>query len=97
MLNYLLDSKSKGLKLHGSKSCGNVKLRNVNQQNDEEEVKEDEILLSNNNEWPEEIPNIDVDKPTALIFNDKQLVTEEQFNQAFILNVSFFWGGCFNV
>ncbi len=97
MLNYLLDSKSKGLKLHGSKSCGNVKLRNANQQNDEEEVEVDEILLSNNNEWLEEIPNIDVDKPTALIFNDKQLVTEEQFNQAFILNVSFFFGWRFDV
>jgi hypothetical protein len=92
MLNFLLDSNNNnGLRLHESKSCGYVK-HGHHQQNDEEYVvEEDELLLANNKEWPEEIPDIDDEtNQNLLMFNDKQLVTEEQFNQAFILNVSFF-------
>jgi hypothetical protein len=96
MLNFLLDSNNNnGLRLHESKSCGYVK-HGHHQQNDEEYVvEEEELLLANNKEWPEEIPDKDDEtNQNLLMFNDKQLVTEEQFNQAFILNVSFF---CLNL
>jgi hypothetical protein len=93
MLNFLLDSNNNNsLRLHESKSCGYVKHGLHDQQNHEDYVvEEDELLLANNKEWPEDIPDID-DETTQnlLMFNDKQLVTEEQFNQAFILNVSCF-------
>ena len=82
ILNYLLDTNN--LVHSASNASGNSCKKSSMHESKScgNVVKEDDLLLDNDNDNDNEISK------GGLAFDDKQLVTEEQFNQAFILNVS---------